>query len=204
MAFVAFEDCVRMEVRFRTSDLKSMEVTLWLRKTTGAVTQDNVDILADLIDAEVDSGWLPLINTSITYVETYVRDMTAEISYQATNNDNTGLGGRIGTGVEDHSALLIQRKSGLVGRKANGRIYLPGAVNTDKDSNSSWDSAYMGVWENELEDTMDAVSGAGTWLPIVASRTLREAGETTLLSTFPVAAWVASANIAAYRARSTP
>lgn len=201
MAFVAFEDCIRAEIRFLTADGNPMEVTLWYRSNFGAINQESVDGAAEILDDAVHNSWKPLISASVTYKEVYVRDMTAAISFQAVNSANAGVGTRAGSAVEDHSAMCVLRKSGLVGRSANGRIYLPGGVSTDRVSPSRWTVAYAGLWATEMGDT-DALFAAG-WTPIVASRRLKIATGQVLLSTFEITAWEGVLNIASIRNRSS-
>jgi hypothetical protein len=127
--------------------------------------------------------------------------MTAEISYQALNDTSAGAGTRAGSPCDAHTAIVVQRKSGLVGRSANGRIYGFGAATADRADIKTWGSALLADWEDAMEASNNVWDIDG-FLPIIASPTLRISTGQTLLSTFEILSWVASPNLAAYRGRS--
>lgn len=201
MAFVPFEDCIRVESRWVTQSGKPMEISLWGRKLLGSVLQVDVDSAAAGFDDWADVFLKPLVNTVTSYVETYARDMSAEISFQQSINSSAGAGTRAGIAVEAHSAMVVLRRSGLVGRSASGRVYGFGGVTVDRGTSSLWTLATRSAWEVAMEATDDEWESQG-FTPIIASPTLRLATGQVLLSTFPIVSWFASSDIAAVRARS--
>lgn len=202
MAFVAFPDCVRIEVRYTLQSGKPAENTFWFRKFTGAVEQEDVDDIAAAMQTGVFTYFLPMMPAEVEYKEVYARDMTAEISYQALEDSAAGPGTRTGVAVEAHSCVCVQRKSGLVGRSSNGRVYLPFGVGADRVSTAFWGTTFTAAVEGALDDAIGEVGALGIWSHVIASRRLMVETGQVLLSTFTVANWQASENIAAYRDRS--
>lgn len=201
MAFVAFPDCVRAEIRMSTTAGKPMEITLWGRKIAGSVDQDDVSNLATDLDTWAVNELIPLLNTSTNYVETYTRDMTQAISFQGLATAGAGAGTAAGTAIEDHSCVLAMRKSGLVGRSASGRVYVPGGVTASRVNPSRWNTGYTGNVVAALEASNDVFDGQG-FLPIIASPTLMTDTGQVLLSTFAIFSWTVSLDIATIRERS--
>lgn len=201
MAFVAFEDCLAIHVRGLFSSAP-WENTFYGRKASGTVTQADCDAVADAIDLVVDSDGLALWSSSVSYVETYVRDLTAQISFQATSTVSAGPGTAVGTPVESHSCAVLIRDSGFVGRSARGRIYLPGGVSGHRTDANSWDTAWLDLGVAYCE-AIDAALVTEGFVPVIVSPTLRVSTGQTLLSTFEIVTWrYANDNIAAMRNRS--
>jgi hypothetical protein len=165
------------------------------------VSQADVDDIASDIDGHAATDLLPLIAPQWDYNETYVRDMTAEISFQASVNTGAGPGTRAGSAVEAHSAILVMRKSGLVGRSANGRVYGFGGTFADRADVAHWALAYGNAWASFCTG-VDSLLSLRSFLPVIASPTLKLATGQVLLSTFEIVTWIPSLNIAAWRDRS--
>lgn len=203
MAFLEFPDCMQAEVRLATNVGRPAEVTFWYRKTTGSVDQSDVDDLAELIDDYVAEEFIPLWNTAWNYQETFVRDMTAEISYFSSAVAGAGAGTESGTPVEASSAMVLVRRSGLMGRSSKGRIYFPGGVGADRLNVGNWDPTVIGARALAVELMDTAVTTTLGFLPIIASRKLMTSTGNTLLSTFEVVDWTfASTRIAKVSGRS--
>jgi len=203
MAFLEFPDCMQAAIRYTTNVGRPGVNTFWYRKTTGAVSQADVDDLATLIDDYVAENFLALMVSAWTYDETFVRDMTAEISYQSTASAGSGAGTRAGTAPEAHSAVLLVRRSGLMGRSSKGRAFFPFGAGADRANSGNWDGTVVGAFANVVEGLDTAVSVELGHLPIIASRKLMASTGQVLLSTFEIVDWTfATTRIAHISGRS--
>lgn len=63
-------------------------------------------------------------------------------------------------------ALLVQKSTGIAGRKNRGRMYVPGLVDTGVEDDGRLTSVYQGQWQTGITAFGNSLSTAG-YLPVI-------------------------------------
>jgi hypothetical protein len=91
--------------------------------------------------------WLPQLSNQVTYNEVKGRDMSAEFGAVAMI-PTLLTGATASTPTAPSNAVLIQWRTGKAGRGANGRTYLPGALEQQVDPMGRLEAAYVADMTN--------------------------------------------------------
>lgn len=132
-------------------------------------TQATIQDLADEVDGWVDVEYLPLLSSQLTYVEVNCRGLEDINDLEASSNTNAGVGGDGDAPLPNNVALAVARKTGLTGRSARGRVFVPLNVG-DLDTNENF------VTNTAATNYVDALNALGVlttaidWEEVVVSR----------------------------------
>lgn len=139
------------------------------RKVGGYNTAD-LSSLANIVDQYYAANVLPYLSAALIYVKTEVRGLD-DINDQVVENvDGSGFGGIASNPLPNNVSYVIKRLSGLTGRSARGRLYIPGipenARQTDENYiTSAFNISMVGGW-----DSIRSAIGAVGWVPVIVSR----------------------------------
>lgn len=142
--------------------------THYAQKDGGYVLADITALAAD-VDAWVAESWLPQMPSTYQYNQTVVRGLDAEIDLQATNDDNAGVGGLTASTKSNNASLAVARRSGLTGRGARGRIYLPPPSPDSMTDDNHVSAAFATAIEGAL-DALSTVVGDAGFVPVIVHR----------------------------------
>lgn len=87
--------------------------------------QGDVDALAEQVDDWVGTEYLPLLSSTLTYVETNVRGLEDINDFFGSADAESGVGGIAIAPFPNSVTIAISRRSGFTGRSARGRVYIP-------------------------------------------------------------------------------
>jgi hypothetical protein len=90
-----------------------------------AYTAADIDDVAAAVDLWVDSSLKPILGAETTYVRTEVRGLENEEDFLSIVTTNSGLCGVTSASVPNQVCFAMKRNSGLTGRSARGRVYMP-------------------------------------------------------------------------------
>lgn len=139
---------------------------------THAAGWDDTELaqLADAVDTVWGLGVLPELQANYEYIGTFCRDLRTAVGFQASTNNNAGVGGNSSAGKPNNVTLAIARRSGLSGRAARGRIFLPGIngdmLSAENEVSTTFVTTIEGLL-NGMRTAMDAVD----WTEVIVSRT---------------------------------
>lgn len=126
MAYQPVENTVQVELRYQYFG-ENVENTLMFYNEDG-VTLSNMQDLADFIDNWWATAIRPLQATALVYRETYLTDLTTEISPTYTSTVNAGLAGTQGggAGMPGNVTVCVSFRTPNRGRSGRGRNYFVG------------------------------------------------------------------------------
>lgn len=186
MAFQSVPDTAEVVVRY-TYGGQNIVNTFYARYF-GEYDLDALQELADVTDAWVTSELKPLLASNLTYVGVDVRGLEFENDNTATANAGAGLGTNAGAVVAPQYSFAIKRLSGLTGRSARGRIYIPpppaSALQADKNFVLA---AYADPWVTALEQ-LTADWATILWTAVIVSR-ISDGAVRTFGIVFPIIGW---------------
>lgn len=159
----------------------------------GPYGQTDLDALAGVVDALVDSEYLPLVSSGVSYVQTKVRGLTSIIDLESVNTTGAGPGTAAGTGIPANNTFCVTARTGKTGRSARGRFYAWPTIAGNYSAPSILNAGYVTAMEAFLLDVRSAAASVN-WVNCVISRfslgTARAVGITT-----PIINWAARNNI---------
>lgn len=168
MAFQRVPETVEAAINFSQQSVP-MQNTFHARMIGGYAQQDLED-LADALDEVVDTYWLPLWSTQLTYSGVTVRGLDSIVDLEASNGDSAGTGGISGTPIPNQNAFCVKKLSGFTGRSARGRVYIGGLITANLDANENFfGGAAAANWVAAVDAVKDAMDGLG-WIPVIVSR----------------------------------
>jgi len=146
--------------------------------TTEPITQEDVDALVGDVDSAVSGFWLPLMHPDGTYLETRAKMLTSIVDLVGSTSAGTGPGESAETPLPSNVSFVVTLRSGLSGRSARGRVYLPYIV---APSGSVLDQVTVG-YANSCVSYINAIKNSAAddgWKLCVLSR--RTAGAERLI-----------------------
>jgi hypothetical protein len=153
----------------------------------GAWALEELQELADAVD-DVWAEQMPgLTSSNYQYFQTKATDLREEFALQAIQDEGAFTGTATGSGEAANVAFCIKRLSGLTGRSARGRIYLPGLSTGMFVSVNHVSTTYA----NALVTTMNGITEAALlvgWTPVIVSRYTGGVKRTHGV-TFPITSW---------------
>lgn len=157
-------------------------------KQAVAYDGDNLQELADATDLWMGTELLPLLCSQFSYTQTNVRGLEQENDLERSADTSTGAGGVATNLLPNNVAWVVKRLSGLTGRSARGRVYVPGIPSSYLSSNENFLSQTPAddilAAFNEFQSYLD---GTG-WTEVIVSR--YTGGSKRLIGvTFPVENW---------------
>lgn len=125
---------------------------------------------ADAVDAWWAAEVLPALQANYIYQGVFARDLRTAVGFQASAIAGYGPGGNASAGKPNNCTIAISRRSGLAGRAARGRIYLPGMAGDMLSTENSISPTFQIAMEaafNLLRVALDNVD----WVEVIVSRT---------------------------------
>jgi len=186
MTFQSVPDTAEVLVTFDYEGRGSL-FTLY-GKYTGAYDLTALQDLADAVDGAVGAGIAALMTAAQDYTGTTVRGLEFENDQVAVSIAGVVSGSVSAAALPPNVTLAIRRVSGLTGRSARGRIYIPflnqNFMQTDRNFVTQ---AAADAWVALLDDIDTAMIGAG-WTPVIVSRYTNGAPR-VFGATFNIAGW---------------
>lgn len=182
MAFQSVPETAQITVVFTTNG-QNMVNTFYARKTGGYAALDIQD-LATAVDDWVLVHLRPILGSETMYVRTEVRGLENEEDFFSESANGSGLGGVTSASVPNQVCLAMKRVSGLTGRSARGRVYVPiyeAVLSTNEN-------AVLTSFADDLRDVLDLLRGlilVIEWVEVIVSR-WNEGVKRTSGITFPV------------------
>lgn len=167
MAFQSVPNCASAAIMQTVTDGDIVNVLNF--KHDGSYDQNNIDELAEKIDAWWSTEVLPLFDEDITYNETIVRGLTTENDLTATNGDGTGGGTVVGQLMPNNVAYVITHRTGFTGRSARGRTYHGGLSATNLSGTNQVQLTFKADLEAAWDELATYLAGTG-WTFVVVSR----------------------------------
>jgi len=126
--------------------------------------------LADAIDSVVGSNMLPIMSPNYDYLRTEARDLRTPIAILTTSDTNAGPGSKTGFPQANNVALSVKRSSGLTGRGARGRVYIPVTTNGNLSAPNLISDAFHDAVLGLLDSFTDIAADID-WTAVIVSRT---------------------------------
>jgi len=135
-------------------------------KGSSAINAAMVAALASLVDSWVAAAWLPVLPETYNYTRSIARDLTVEASFESVDATHGGTpGGLAVAGLPNNVSLAVHRDTGLSGKKAKSRVYIPGIANgfvtTPNTITTAGASAFIGALDTLRSDIL--LDSTNTW-----------------------------------------
>lgn len=129
-----------------------------------------IEALASALDAWAGVLLMPNLGNQLGYVRTEVRGLSSENDLTAQANLNSGVGGIATNALPNNVAWSVRRLSGLTGRSARGRVYVPGIGMTMLQTNENLIQVALG--DNIVEQLNNIIgpTAALGWTHVIVSR----------------------------------
>lgn len=150
---------------------------------------DALEELAAAVDEWVGTEWLPVFIDGLTYSQTVVRGLESENDFEVNDDTSAGTGTITGSNPSPNNVTFaVKRLSGLTGRSARGRIYVPTIGTGQFQAVKNFiPQALADDWVNALSDQISYTGSLG-WSPVIVSR--YTGGSPRLFGvTFPITQW---------------
>lgn len=203
MAFQQVPDTAEAVAQFSYEGRISV-ITFYALKSAGYDLGD-LENLADAVDDVISTNVPPLLTPAQTYLGVNVRGLDQENDLATSISHSPAVAGTVqGAALPPNVTLAIKRLSGLTGRSARGRIFIPylnqNFMQTDRNFVTQ-------AAADDWVDLLNAVNNACTaisWTPVIVSRFAGGVQRAVAL-TFEIENWVVSdLNVDSQRRRLKP
>jgi len=116
---------------------------------------ENLEFLAGKIDDWMNDSWLPIVGAQYSYVRTTVIGLSFEEDLFTEITLSAGNGADMGDPLPNNVTLSVKRSSGLTGRSARGRVYVPGITSTMLSAPNVIDSTFSDAFAAALNLLVD-------------------------------------------------
>jgi len=162
MPFQPATDCAVASIQY-TSGGKSIANVVNF-KSAAPYDQDDIDALALTVDTWVGTYVLSEVRNTVTYNQTVVRGLSSALDLEATNNDNAGTGALSGSALPNNVTFCLSLRTGLTGRSARGRFYVPPYDASKLSAANVVSSTFRDQWISILLQLgLDAAAAGWTW-----------------------------------------
>lgn len=172
-----------------TGDLEEMTVGMGFQCTPGHVfTQGDADAFSNLFLPWLrgfSSGSYNYNRTDIVYGQ-----FPADVAFSSSTGAGVGTGGSGAT--PQNVAWLVQKRSGLIGRKNRGRCYIPGIQDSSVDETGGITLAIRNARQIASQDFRLAVEALPTFVGLSILHSLGDATQPTLITALTVDQQVAT------------
>lgn len=169
MAFQPVPDTAEVVLEYTRNSLPVRNV-LHARFLAGTPTEPDMKDLADEVAAWGIGTWMPLMDNNTAFDAVTVRGLSSPVDNQAstTGAATSGTGG-VST-LPNNVTKAFTLRTGLTGRSARGRLYLPGLPSGALLADENYmDVAYLDSVADALDDLVGIMAGAG-WEMVIVSR----------------------------------
>lgn len=170
MAFQPVPDAVEINVIYDQSG--EVVQNVFYAEIPGGYSLVDLQLLADVMDAQIQGTWKTQQSTDATYLRIEVRGLAAINDLFASNNDNTGPGVGVGGSLPNQVTLAIKKASALTGRSARGRCYWIGVLRAQLTvaSDNEFEAAYVAAVVAAVDSIRTSIDGTPLWVPVLVSR----------------------------------
>jgi len=124
---------------------------------------------ADALATQWGTQLLPHLSGDYQFTSVHTRDLRTAVGVQCDSTLHAGTGGDSGAALPNNVTLAVARRSGLAGRSARGRVYLPGIGAGALADNNTVTSAFQIIVEAALNAITAAFDGVD-WTEVIVSR----------------------------------
>lgn len=154
---------------------------------TGTISESDLALLVSTLATYAAAHIAGIMSSAWEGREIHARDLTAGSGLQATSTAIAGLTGTLaGEPLPNNVCLAIARKSGLAGRKFNGRVFWPGWVDGDLADTNTFASGRV-AGRTAFLSGMDTAAEGVDWTPVIVST--RAASDGGVAHVTPLAIW---------------
>lgn len=201
MPFQSVPDTAEVIATFEYEGRQS--ICTFYARFTGTYDLADLTDLATAVDAAIAAGIAPQMTEAQSYIGVTARGLEFE-NDQAVFVGTPTSGSAAVSALPPNASLAIQRLSGLTGRSARGRIFVPflnqSAMQTDRNFVTS---TFANNWVALLDDVNAAMVSEG-WTPVIVSR-FTGGVKRAFGATFPIINWaVRDLNVDSQRRRLKP
>jgi len=152
-------------------------------------TDTELQDLADDLDAVWGGFVASWMYATYEYLRTEVKGLRSAADYVVSSNANAGTGGLTGgSSMPNNVAISVARKTGLTGKNARGRVFIPvtntSLLNLSNTITSAFEAAIISLVEG-----LDAAASAIDWVPVTVSRVVAGVPLATAV-TYAITSWV--------------
>lgn len=167
MAFQPVPDCAEIIVKMSVAG-KTI-INTFYAAIPGGYTVGNIQDLADEVDIWVTVEYLPILSSSLGYLETIVTGLANQNDWQRSADAGAGVGGVASPPTANSLAYAVKRNSSVTGRSARGRVFLPLAQSQLQSNENLVTTAYRDAAVDALNAIRTYIAAAG-WLEVIVSR----------------------------------
>ena len=168
MAFQRVPDTAEITTLFNANNIPTLMT--WYAEFPGGYSLADLLNLANNIDVQVDTSFLPLMTIDILYDRTNVRGLDKIDDLEVSDQTNAGPGLVLEKGLPNSVTIAIQRNSGLTGRSSRGRVFWLGLTS---DQLTADENFVIAATVTSIVAAVDAIraqiAGSG-WNPVIVSR----------------------------------
>jgi len=135
----------------------------------GAYDQTLIDNLALNMDVWAVNEFLPILVATDQYEGVDVRGLANSIDLSAEVTTNAQAGEAAALPLANSLCVAVKRSTGLTGRSARGRVYVPLHVSMVDTNEDFITTTAQGVIEDALNEVSGQMANAG-WIHVVISR----------------------------------
>jgi hypothetical protein len=172
MAYQRVPETAEITVRF---DIQNEDVSnLYYARYVGGYSQSDLNALAAAVDGIINPAYIPYLSQYDSYVRTDVRGLDSENDLTASAATPAAGGNMVSLPLPVSVSFCVQQNSGLTGRSARGRIYVPSVLRTQAqssvDNQGLMNASDAANWVGTVEGIRIAISGVAGWTPVLVSR----------------------------------
>jgi len=161
--------------------------TFYFRKV-GGYDQGDIDALAVLVDSWAELDYMELLSNQVAYFGTNVRGLEELNDLESTSTAGASTGAVVQNPNPANVSFCVSRRSGLTGRSARGRVYIPGVPVTALDTNENFvTTSYRDNAVAQLNELSPSAIAEG-WTEVIVSRfsnkVKREQGVTFIITEY--------------------
>lgn len=145
--------------------------TYYAQYDVGQYDQTALNLLAQAFNDWYSTELLQFLSVDLLYQRVEVRGLELQNDLTATNSDNAGTGGVAQGALPNNVSFCVSRRSGLTGRSARGRVYLPGL--TVSSLPTANESTVTTVFRDNVVGALNAIPTyltAINWVEVIVSR----------------------------------
>lgn len=169
-------------------NLVQVTMTFYARRAV-YYDQEQIDQLAGGMDGWFSGSILPSLASDYSYFYTSVKGLELQNDFQAIDASGAGPGGDPNQPPPNNVAYCVKRVSGLTGRSARGRVYVPAIPRSELTANENYVTA---TWRDSIVANFNNIQsniGPLGWQEVIVSRYSNGVQRPNFAETFDIAEW---------------
>lgn len=131
--------------------------------------QTAINRLAEVVDAWMGAHYLLMLSTSLSYNQTLVRGLESSVDLTAANTTSAGVGSITGAVLPNNVAFCVTHRSGMTGRSARGRTFIPAIGEAELVATNTVSTTYKAA-ADAVFNTLNTNALAAGWQFSILSR----------------------------------